>query len=221
MDAFYQWCMQHQTAIALFGVPIATFIIGWALPNDKAKQLGFNISQFIRRCFGAKLEEKLEDIVDGVSQGMKSDNEGSGGKLNKLLVLACVLGLSGILFSSHALPPPEPVAVMAEKKVSWELKPNLSISAFSFDKEGNLEPFFANGFGVKILFPWQTSSGQVEADINALAFRSTDTRPVGYGPAVLIGLNEYAMGWAGDFREWRKGIVSYFVLSYNIGINLR
>lgn len=43
--------------------------------KEKRKMLGYNISQFMRRTFGKKVEEIVEDVVDDVSEGLHSDDE--------------------------------------------------------------------------------------------------------------------------------------------------
>ena len=74
MEAIYLWCQAHQAAVFV-AAPIVAFLIGYVLPNDAAVRLGFNISQFIRRCFGATLENKVEEIVDSIDRGMHSDDK--------------------------------------------------------------------------------------------------------------------------------------------------
>jgi hypothetical protein len=73
MEHLFQWCMAHQ-ALCGIGATLVSFVIGWALPNDKIAKAGFFVSQFIRRAFGAKLEEKIENVVDAFDKGMKGDN---------------------------------------------------------------------------------------------------------------------------------------------------
>jgi hypothetical protein len=133
MNAIYQWCMNHQAILAL-AIPVLTFIVGWALPNDKAKKIGFTISQFIRRCFGAKLEEKIEDIVDGIDEGMKSDNKQQDNGLTKLLIIGTILLTSAIWSSasaenpfSHFLKARTPAEF--QKPKIWEIKASAILPA--------------------------------------------------------------------------------------------
>ena len=73
MEHLFQWLMAHQ-ALCGIAATLVSFIIGWALPSDKLMKVGFFVSQFIRKTFGAKLEEKIEDVVDAFDKGMKGDN---------------------------------------------------------------------------------------------------------------------------------------------------
>ena len=69
----WQWIAANQAICGIIG-GLLTFLIGWALPNDKIQMAGFTVSQFIRRAFGTKLEEKVESAVDNFDKGMKGDN---------------------------------------------------------------------------------------------------------------------------------------------------
>lgn len=71
MDSLFTWCAEHATLCTIAGVVLA-YILGASM--NKFKMLGFTISQWVRKIFGQKLEKKLEDAIDAISEGMKSDN---------------------------------------------------------------------------------------------------------------------------------------------------
>lgn len=82
MSLFFEWCSKNQTAVEAL-ILVVTFIIGWALPNDKVTKFGFVVSQWIRKIAGDKFEKKVEDIVDKFDQGMKSDNPSDNNNAKK------------------------------------------------------------------------------------------------------------------------------------------
>lgn len=75
MEHLYQWAQSHTLYMSLISVAVA-FVLG--LGVRKAKKVGFAISQFVRHFFGAKVEAKLEELVDGIDEGMHSDNATPG-----------------------------------------------------------------------------------------------------------------------------------------------
>ena len=70
---YYTWCVDHQVIIGVIGFAL-TAILG--LVNlGKLKMLAFTASQLIRKTLGKGVEKKLEDIVDAIDEGLKSDND--------------------------------------------------------------------------------------------------------------------------------------------------
>lgn len=70
----FTWIAQNQV---IWG--IACTILAWVIAHaafpSKMTKLGFNISQWIRHLFGAKVEKALEDAIDALDQGLHSDNQ--------------------------------------------------------------------------------------------------------------------------------------------------
>jgi hypothetical protein len=74
MNQIYLWCMENQLIVgAITG--FIFMVIGAVLTKDKLLNFGFNLSQWIRKILGAKAEEKIEEIVHTIDEGMKSDNK--------------------------------------------------------------------------------------------------------------------------------------------------
>jgi hypothetical protein len=73
MNSIYVWCLAHPVVVAM-STPLA-LLIGWVLPNESLKKLGFNISQMIRKCGNANLEKAIEEKFDAIDEGMHSDNK--------------------------------------------------------------------------------------------------------------------------------------------------
>jgi len=74
MNQFYQWCIANQLIVgAITGFII--MVIGAVLTKDKLLNFGFNISQWIRKTLGEKVEKKVEEIVHTIDEGMESDNK--------------------------------------------------------------------------------------------------------------------------------------------------
>lgn len=72
MEAVFKWAGENAVLCSLVGVVLA-FILGAS--KNKVKMFGFMLSQWVRKLFGTKLEKALEDSVDAISEGLKSDNE--------------------------------------------------------------------------------------------------------------------------------------------------
>jgi len=68
-NMIYTWCMEHQLYV---GICVSVFCL--AVPNTIFVKAGFFLSQFVRRVGGKRAEEKIEAIVDGFEQGLKSDD---------------------------------------------------------------------------------------------------------------------------------------------------
>ena len=74
MNQIYLWCMENQLIVgAITG--FIFMVIGAVLTKDKLRNFGFNLSQWIRKTLGVKAEEKIEEIVHIIDEGMKSDNK--------------------------------------------------------------------------------------------------------------------------------------------------
>jgi hypothetical protein len=73
MESIYNWAQAHQALVGV-GSTLFVLIIGAIATRDKMMKIGFMLSQFLRRTFGAKVEEKIEDIIDALDKGMESDN---------------------------------------------------------------------------------------------------------------------------------------------------
>jgi len=75
MDQLFKWAAENAVICSLIGVVLA-FILG--ANKNKVKMLGFTISQYVRKLFGRKLEQALENTIDAISEGLKSDNDKEG-----------------------------------------------------------------------------------------------------------------------------------------------
>jgi hypothetical protein len=75
MEQAYNFLIAHPMYCTIGGLVIA-FLLG-LVKLDKVKMFAFTCSQFIRKTFGRKVEQKIEDIVDAINEGLKSDNEKS------------------------------------------------------------------------------------------------------------------------------------------------
>lgn len=73
MEQYYNWCMAHQMLCGVAGFVIV-FLLG-LIKLDKVKMFAFTLSQLIRKTLGRKVEQKVEEIVDAVDEGLKSDNK--------------------------------------------------------------------------------------------------------------------------------------------------
>ena len=69
MEQVYNWVQANPVIIA-----VISSVICLALPNTVLVKAGFIVSQFVRRFLGKEVEKKLENIVDGFEQGLKSDD---------------------------------------------------------------------------------------------------------------------------------------------------
>ena len=72
MEGLFKWAAENAVLCSLVGVVLA-FILGAS--KSKVKMFGFMASQWVRRLFGKKLEQALEDTVDSIAEGLKSDND--------------------------------------------------------------------------------------------------------------------------------------------------
>jgi hypothetical protein len=176
--------MSHQAIIGI-AIPIITFLVGWILPNDKAVKIGFNISQFVRRCFGAKLEEKIEDIVDGIDKGMHSDDkEQDNGKLG-ILILSFLLISSIVSFPNAGILSnflsPAPAVKQDSVRIVLQLNMPIGIIGLTKSNDANtqLDAKLLNcvGFGPSI--QWQQWTGtnytQFAITLAALLFPQDQT----------------------------------------------
>jgi hypothetical protein len=75
MDQLFKWAAENAVLFSLIGVVLA-FILG--ANKNKVKMFGFTISQYVRKLFGRKLEQALENTIDAISEGLKSDNDKEG-----------------------------------------------------------------------------------------------------------------------------------------------
>jgi hypothetical protein len=73
MEQYFNWCIAHPGTCTVAGV-VLSIVLG-LVNKDKIKMVGFTISQLIRKTLGRKVEEKVEDIVEAISDGLQSDNE--------------------------------------------------------------------------------------------------------------------------------------------------
>ena len=73
----YKWSMSHGMIVTVLS-SLLTLLIGWIIPNDKAIAIGFAISQAVRHIAGKKLEEKIENVIDGIDKGMHGDDNEQG-----------------------------------------------------------------------------------------------------------------------------------------------
>lgn len=73
MEQYYTWCVTHPIPCTIAGV-ILSLVLG-LVKVDKVKMAAFTLSQLIRKTLGAKVEEKFEDIVEAIDEGLHSDNE--------------------------------------------------------------------------------------------------------------------------------------------------
>jgi hypothetical protein len=72
MEGLFKWAAENAVLCSLIGVVLA-FILGAS--KSKVKMFGFMASQWVRKLFGKKLEQALEDTVDAIADGLKSDND--------------------------------------------------------------------------------------------------------------------------------------------------
>jgi hypothetical protein len=70
----FQWIAHNQV---IWGVvcTVLAMIIGVVVAPAKMIKLGFTVSQWIRKLFGAKIEKEFEDAIDAFDQGLHSDNK--------------------------------------------------------------------------------------------------------------------------------------------------
>jgi hypothetical protein len=73
MEHVFQWVAANPILAGAIG-SILALILGAIAKPEIMQKAGFTVSQFIRKLGGAKLEEKVDDIVDNFDKGMKSDN---------------------------------------------------------------------------------------------------------------------------------------------------
>lgn len=75
MEDLYNWFMAHKAITTLISISLP-FLIGLVVPQPKIiRECFFNVSQFIRRVFGAKVEEKVEEVVQAINDGLHADNK--------------------------------------------------------------------------------------------------------------------------------------------------
>lgn len=72
MEEITKWITDNVILCSMIGVGL-TFII--VMGKSKIQIFGFVLSQWIRRVFGKKLEKAVEDAVDALGEGLKSDND--------------------------------------------------------------------------------------------------------------------------------------------------
>ena len=68
MNEIYAWVEVHNYITAL-----VVGIVCLALPNTLFVKAGTVFSAMVRKIGGKKLEEKVENLIDGFEQGMKQD----------------------------------------------------------------------------------------------------------------------------------------------------
>lgn len=73
MEQYYTWCVTHPIPCTIAGV-VLSIVLGLA-NLDKIKMAAFAFSQLVRKTLGRKVEEKLENIVHAIDEGLHSDNE--------------------------------------------------------------------------------------------------------------------------------------------------
>lgn len=69
----FQALMQNQ-AVIFGGVGFVLLVIGFAFGTKKRQKLGESISTKLNAIIGKKNEEKVEEILSDIVDGMKKDN---------------------------------------------------------------------------------------------------------------------------------------------------
>lgn len=72
MEEITKWITDNDILCSMIGVGLA-FIIGAS--KNKIKNFGLVLSQWIRKLFGKKFEKAVEDAVEALGEGLKSDND--------------------------------------------------------------------------------------------------------------------------------------------------
>jgi hypothetical protein len=72
-NAIYQWTVNNPFVWGIL-CTLLTGIVGLVVVPSKCIKLGFAVSQWIRKFFGAKAEKEFEDAIDAFDQGLHSDN---------------------------------------------------------------------------------------------------------------------------------------------------
>jgi len=77
MEQVYQWVLANPVLSGAIGGVLA-LLLSVCVSKTARLKIGFTISQFARRFGGNKLEEELDEFVEDVAEGMKSDNSKKG-----------------------------------------------------------------------------------------------------------------------------------------------
>lgn len=72
IEQVFKWCADNALLCTTIGMGLGILL---GASKNRIKMFGFTLSQWIRRLFGEKLEKAVEDAVDSISEGMKSDNK--------------------------------------------------------------------------------------------------------------------------------------------------
>lgn len=66
--------IMHNQAVVYGGTGLALLIVGVAWGKSKRIAFGEAISAFLNKIIGKNNEEKIEELIDDVVDGMKKDN---------------------------------------------------------------------------------------------------------------------------------------------------
>lgn len=214
MEHLYQWAQSHAAIMSIVSF-VVVFLLGLAV--GKAQKIGFAISQFVRHVLGKKVEEKLEEVVDGIDKGMHSDNtEQDNGKLSKILIIGFLIFGTAQLSQAadkfagfgNFLSPIDSLL----KTGTWVFKPTVTVSAMSVDKKGFVQPFSAAGAGLS--FQREIHMGVTkttfEVDLDIISLQGN-----GFGLALLVGaFDGTCIGGVYDFKA-KSGL---FLINYSVSL---
>lgn len=72
MEDLIKWLSENVVLCSVVGV-VGAIILGSS--TNKIQNFGLGFSQFIRRRFGKKFEKAVENAVEALDRGLKSDND--------------------------------------------------------------------------------------------------------------------------------------------------